>query len=451
MQDKNNKELIEAIKEQLKAFESTPYKKGAWESYQATYGTGSKVRKFTGLYWSAAAAIVLIGFAGMSHFQNKQVPTDSNGSFAQQQQQQQHNLADGATQDSQLSTAEVPSYTMPVESPASHSATSLVEGLAQSFSNLVKPSRADLIELERIHAIALAPLNNLLMRDNSLRSINLASPKLASHEKTFFYGANSETTEVELGMGYTAAQQQAGLDNVKGNQALNLSPKSYKLMDKLAIGAFLSPSKSDNKIDLGGGLLFAYQFTDKLAIRTGAAFNQYEVGILPNKLSASKNIQNLPSDSPVASDMPYRVTASLPNINAITGKVQTLDIPLEMEYKLTKSFYTSLGVSYAAVLSQERYNHYQELSDPLMFSVSSDTGKPTNAEVKVVDKKIASNEGNVETSGFGGFINLSVGRKTNLSKNLKLSVEPYVKFPVGQFKRADMNYTNGGIKIITNF
>jgi len=48
-------------------------------------------------------------------------------------------------------------------------------------------------------------------------------------------------------------------------------------------------------------------------------------------------------------------------------------------------------------------------------------------------------------------VNFSIGKEMRVNKRMNLSVEPYVKLPVGSFKQADMNYTNGGIRIITNF
>lgn len=440
MQDKKNIELIEEIKEQLKAFESTPYKKGAWESYQATYGMGTKHRKLAGWYWSAAAAMAIVGF-GSLFLMNKDNATKSplstialttvkeKGSPVALEQPSDFNISSPLAQNNLIPEQE-----------------NQIMVAAVGSTQEVQSKGGEMLQLDLLRTAGIMSSGYDLHLSN--KHINNApSLRELAAPHVWMYGLDHEPTDMT--MGFVAAQQQLGME--QDNQAIKLSPKKFKLMDKLALGAFLSPTSTDNKVDLGGGLLLAYQLTDKLALRTGAAFNQYEVGILPSKISGKKNIHDRPQDSPVSSDMPYRVTASLPNINAVTGKVQTLDIPLEVEYKLSKQFYTSVGVSYAAVLSQERFNHYQELADPLMFSTTSDTGKPTNEEIKVVDKKIASNEGNVETNGFGGFINLSIGRKTNISKTFKMSVEPYVKFPVGQFKRADMNYTNGGIKIITNF
>src|SRR5690606_9221669 len=107
------------------------------------------------------------------------------------------------------------------------------------------------------------------------------------------------------------------------------------------------------------------------------------------------------------------------------------------------------GLSYAVVLSQERLNHYTEYTDAPIYSSASDSNAPTNSPVNTVSTTVAASENNVNTNGFGGFVNFSIGRKTQLGKSVKLSVEPVLALPVGRLRRADSNYTSGGVKIIT--
>jgi len=142
----------------------------------------------------------------------------------------------------------------------------------------------------------------------------------------------------------------------------------------------------------------------------------------------------------------------LPNVNAITGNVQALEIPLDIRVKSKDCFYASSGLTYAAVFNQNRYTHYVENANSELFG----NGLPENeADVKnavqQVSRAIKTEDENISSNGFGGFVNLSIGKEMKMNKSMKISVEPYLKLPVGSFKRADMNYTNGGIRIITNF
>jgi len=83
-------------------------------------------------------------------------------------------------------------------------------------------------------------------------------------------------------------------------------------------------------------------------------------------------------------------------------------------------------------------------------------GYPENKQqaeetVKPITKSVESMENNVNTNGFSGFVNFSLGKEVKMNKRVGISVEPYLKIPVGQYRRADMDYTNGGIRIMTSF
>src|SRR5690606_21840648 len=84
------------------------------------------------------------------------------------------------------------------------------------------------------------------------------------------------------------------------------------------------------------------------------------------------------------------------------------------------------------------------------YSSASDSPEPVENPVTTISTTQASAYENID-NGFGGFVNFSIGRRVNMGKTIKVSIEPFVKLPVGQFKRADMNYTNCGIRIMTSF
>ncbi|HLS38996.1 MAG TPA: hypothetical protein VK023_12080, partial [Sphingobacterium bovisgrunnientis] len=66
-------------------------------------------------------------------------------------------------------------------------------------------------------------------------------------------------------------------------------------------------------------------------------------------------------------------------------------------------------------------------------------------------KTVKSLQDNVNPKGFSGFANFSLGKKVNMNRKMSLSVEPFVKVPLGQFRKSDLDYTNSGIRIITTF
>ncbi|HMR18755.1 MAG TPA: hypothetical protein PKA53_05610, partial [Sphingobacterium sp.] len=149
----------------------------------------------------------------------------------------------------------------------------------------------------------------------------------------------------------------------------------------------------------------------------------------------------------------YQQKMIIPNINAITGFVKSVDIPLEIKVNnIHSSIYATAGMSYSAILNQRRNAHYVENLNIETFA----DGYPENREqannaVKPVTRVVESTEENVNTNGFSGFVNFSIGKNVRINKKVGFSVEPYLKIPVGQYRRAEMDYTNGGIRVMTNF
>src|SRR5690606_24031404 len=394
-----------------------------WEAYKAKYEPTRKVRYFA-LPWVAAAVMALTGFT----FLFLHDWTDST-----EQPLSTIPMSAGETTDKPITAPEAERLAS-INVPAGK--------IKESTRNRVTLDKIDLPPLHVVHLTSKHMLTTKMDKTILLSVTEGSKPPVA-------LPWNDDLIVGEQIDPNFAYQSEA---------AHYLSPKKLRLTDRFELGAFVSPSTTDRSFDLGGGLVFAYRFNDKIAIRTGASFNQYEVGMLKSdvqeigeeKKQAAAAIKN--TDKLISKEAASLRTNNffIPNLSAVTGKVQTLDIPLDIRYNLTKEFYATGGVSYAAVLSQERFDHYEESAGIPTYSSASDSEKPVENPVTTIETTQISSDENINTNGFGGFVNFSVGRKVNMGKTIKVSIEPFVKFPVGQFKRADMNYTNGGIRIMTS-
>ncbi|MFD1770216.1 outer membrane beta-barrel protein [Sphingobacterium suaedae] len=443
MKEDNKKELIEVIKEGLKQAPLPSYKPGAWEAFHSRYSQQGSVRRMIPL-WATAAAVAVVAFAAVTVYRMgvQDIPEERQiGHEPTIVQREPKPMAQGApftdTEGDDVALGGVKT-SRPVAPNNGHGMVGREKLLTeQVYQNIPEVPMAGI-------AITASLARPQPERQSQMYRARLASKEPVPELATTVLGdqlASAQSVDPNL-----ARRQDVGRD---------LRPRKLQIADRLELGAFLSPSTTNQSFDVGGGLVLAYKLSNKLAVRTGASFNQYEVGILASELASEGGGR---MDSPVdgaqliSKEVPYRVNSiPLPNLNSVTGKIQTLDIPVEFRYHLSKDFYATSGVSYAVVLSQERFNHYSGYSDVPTYSSASDSDSPTNKPVNKVERTEPSAEENVHSNGFGGFVNFSIGRKTQLGKSMKISVEPFVKLPVGQFKRADMNYTNGGIKIITHF
>jgi len=445
MKEKNKKELIEVIKQQLQADRELPYREGAWEKFQAKYADKKPVKRLFPVYWGAAAAVLLLAFGLLYIYKGR----PSEELLLQQQSA------------SVVSPKEQPMVEKPVGNTSSdipmdeELKDEIVLGVSVDNNEyIVNNEVKKVFSLQKVNNSKLletTPFSMAYIPEISALKVTISPMRLSGD-----IDENPLLAEVDLGDQLTMAQQVNPSYAQTVETAGQLSPKRMKITDRMELGAFLSPGLMQESFDLGGGLVLGYRLSDKMTLRTGASFHQYEVNVLASDIKGKADQKQM--DMPVGTEqlaakgLPYQgMNVILPNLNAVTGKVQALDIPLELKYNMGKQFYTTAGVSYVAVLSQERYNHYREYSNPITYSSESENGQPSSQPNEMVERVTKSQESNVSTNGFGGFVNFSIGRQTSISRKLKLSVEPYVKIPVGQFKRTDMNYTNGGVRIMTHF
>ncbi len=445
MKEKNNsqeKDIVDRIVDQLKATEELPYQDGAWERFRADHLPKTVRKRIVPIWMSSAAACVALAVLGFWYF------------------------SPGETDLSQ------PTFTsISTQQPA----TSNVEKLkSDEVHNQLSGSSEELQPQLDIHynSISGADQNNRLSAVHVAKSwmikfqptLSAASTDIhntikSSGKKLYFYPDADEAEVVKRSertfpsvFADNKATSTATMQEVVGES------KRFSFNDKFDFGVVVAPSSTDQRVNFGGGLMLSYNVTKQLSVRTGASFQQYEVGTLrdPSQI-ASMEVAASP-DRPLQTDVGMAGSSLMarvpliPNVNAITGMVRTIDIPLEAKYSFYKGLYAGAGISYATVLGQQRFAHYIENVNANPYG----SGLPSNesemrAAVQPVVRTMESANTNVNSSGFGGFVNMSVGKEMKLKRGPSVSLEPYVKLPVGSFKRADMNYTNGGLRIITNF
>lgn len=446
-----DKDIVKKIVESLKNPPILPYKEGAWERFKEIDSSPAKANsKYIHIKWAsiAAAMILSIGLVLYSlqdttfkrgEEKQKKVSDKEWTSIDQSGTQKENKINAGKLEKEDTAVEydeNLPSSTdkekiadvskiMPVE----------IEGTEHTQRSMSLSSN-DLYPQE--FTVNEDALENVFVNKLSLRppATKVSTPV-------------SSISSLTLAMqSYAQAQVQAGKDPIVNGEA------EYSFSDKLYIGAYVSPTRTEDKMNFGGGLLLGFNIVPKLTIRTGLGFNQYEVSRLKNP-DVSKETGKL-SDSHQIAKTGFEKSASLngsaisnrevmiPNVNSVSAQVQALEIPLEVQYDIGHGFYATTGASYAKAIRQKRYAHYQEI-DRL-------TLQGTSQEIRRVDKTVESSDKNISNHGFGGFVNMSAGKKLSVGKKgISLSVEPYFKIPIGGFRHTDLNYTNGGVRIITNF
>lgn len=450
MKDNKKKELIEEIIGQLKNHE-LPYKEGSWEKFASNYGVSSRSSS-NWKYWSAAAAVLLCFGAGYWGLKNN-VQTDSPSVVMEHHRHEsaevlgnnkdlkesiQRSLS-AITQDngaaSEVLSLKKP-FTYSTVATASSQAMDkhqlalnsgqLMQGHDVSVSNDFGQLRSMQLKNSNFSA-------NIGLNENEVEEAAVvpASRIAAAQSNPFNSSSGNQTQREAAKLSQLYAAQQG---NVKNSVVINKTSQEKKW----EMGAFVSPASTSESITLGGGVALAYNLSNKVSLRSGASIQHYGAvsGNTPITPAMGSNTiyadaPNYISQSSVSNSFVMR-TADAKDAKSnerVSGKILTVDIPVDVRYAISKNFYTSVGVSYVGVLDQERATIYETNN--------------TEYKQKSTDK-------NVDDKGVNGFINFSVGRKQKVGK-LSISVEPYYKAPIGGLKSSDLNYSNGGVKIITSF
>lgn len=448
MEEKNKKDIVEHIIEKMKSMEELPYREGAWENFQKSNVDVPRSRNQV-IYWVASVAAVLVmGFFLLRNWSTEESITSHDNELVNQginpdQGQSLDSSGDASPVDPMVTENQIAiqDFGSAAQIESQGQLGSNESSVFEGFSTYANMNASKAQGMQGGKAMGMP---------RSLQTFSLG--QYSSNLKADDEGTILEGNSINQELAYQATQAKNGKEAV-------IKDRKYFFKEKFDLGLFVSPNSTNEKFNFGGGVLVSYHVNKFLTVRTGLAYNRYDVSIMKDPVS------NAETPVMASSDVIQRISTNglmqhalsnnaliLPNVNAISGNVQALEIPIDIKVKAKQGFYASTGLTYSAIFNQNRYTHYVENANSSLFN----NGLPENesdmkTEVKQISRAIKTEGENVNSDGFGGFVNFSIGKEMRVNRNLKLSVEPYIKLPVGSFKQADMNYTNGGIRIITNF
>lgn len=439
-----NKELIQRMAETLRNHVE-PYREGAWERF-ATANTKPAKRVLWLPYWGAAAVLLLA--MGLFWFTRRP------------------NTPDGVQHEIAQHDADSPQQAAPRVTKVPATGKSPVDDTLVPETSLVQIPTAD-------DRRAKAPENDPLLL--AVNSANVDSDTVAAQYTVtqdvmpggavavFDTAAGTKADPVPQPLATTVEEDtpEQPADRFSRNGLVDQEPvnsayavaanKPEGALGKWNLGLVVSPSLTSEQVNMGGGIAVAYRLSDKFSLGSGVSIGQLGVGQNPDyEPGMQSDFQNYPSPNTggngfIAEAKAYREETS------VTSSVVTLDIPFDLRYDVAKGFYTSVGVSYVAILDEQRTSHYvAQLNErTLENNYAADKNLAAAVEAVFSEEKIAAQP--LKGNGYTGFMNFSVGRKISLSSKLSIAVEPYFKLPIGRLSRADMDFTNGGIRIVTGF
>jgi len=220
--------------------------------------------------------------------------------------------------------------------------------------------------------------------------------------------------------------------------------RDSKLSFSLYAGSHVSYAEgSKSRVNTGVGISSELGLTSKLKLTTGVSIAQNSLRYdsrIPEQAAASflsstmSTSQNLMVAGPDA-----KTSAINYSIHGYDASLMGLDVPVNLKYTFfekKEELYVVAGLS-SNFFFDETYTYdygYNSINDS---SVESFPNEKTTTNTSSFD--------------FARMLNLSVGYGYQIGKQSKLSLEPFLKYPLGGLGSQDIRFSSAGLNLKWNF
>lgn len=230
----------------------------------------------------------------------------------------------------------------------------------------------------------------------------------------------------------TVIEDRSKIQNTTDNKNDKTNSKRQKLGFSVFAGSYFNYSEgSESQLNFGAGFTSDIRLSKNLKFSTG-------LSIASNSLSYDQTLPKNAASSFASLNSGNSIIYS--TITSYNADLLTLDIPVNIKYQFVSEsdkFYVSAGLSSGTYLA-ETYA-YQYLS----FNPSSG-----NSVSQTQDQKIKKQLNDFD---LGRILNLSFGLSTGFGKTQTISIEPFLKYPLGGLGSENLKFGSTGINLKLHF
>ncbi|WP_316802864.1 hypothetical protein [Pedobacter nototheniae] len=421
-----DKELIDHIKTQLNNHEES-YSPGAWERFSIQ----EKDKKRGFVYWplwSAAALILVFGGLFFSLYKTEKTNTIVKSKPATEQVKP---------------TTSVPGEITPIME------NKLVEnqgGLKNHPLNYTNDTAVDNTSNQPLQAenttITANNAESSILNSNQLEN-KLVHISILPLQKQRDFELVKEKKKVPLKSSF---EDLLAKDTFIAQQ--NGKTKNSKENNKWEPGIFVAPAMgNDNKVNMNYGFSLSYNLADKLSLSSGVSYAALSSTSDPNQ---NKGNGNMAADAPATNTFASTDNKSK-NLQSIDASVRGISIPLELKYNISNKFYTGVGISAMAIINNKQQNNYV-VTQAQNTTVVNAMGY-AEQRMLVVSERVSEQQSEtvIAPEKYLGFYNFSLGYKQKISPKKNIAVEPFLRVPMKNFSKDNLNLTNGGLRLKIDF
>ncbi len=430
MEPEKHRDIVKQMAERLREH-TMPYKEGAWERFEEYKRKKSK-RFVLWPYLSGAAAILIAVMVFLlKNHQPGLKPTQ---------------VVEATQQKEGLIVGEAPN--VEIVAPKSLSNKSSQIAIATKENRKIASMKAESLSKTSIRARENEGVIEPLIEEKETKLAVQPMLVVADHTETI-----AKKEEVVKGEPATSTRPPVTESFAQHLDRMQDVEEKIQIKDiankKWNVGLEVSPTFSNNQINVGGGVALAYSISPKLSISSGISYVQLDAqrGPAMGGPSRAMDVMSSPRVGPEIANLGR--PADKKTLQTISSHLIGLDIPINLSYHVTPKMYVVAGVSLFNVLEENRVNEFKnELSEVAYASVSQKAPEPI---IRTLYSTESVQEKPYERNSVAGFLNLSVGYTIPFSKVVGFSLAPFLKLPMRNFTDQDMNLTNGGIKVIASF
>lgn len=400
--DPNDKAMDEAIINSLRDYEE-PYEDGNWEIFNEKYKQENKKRGIFYIsntrgrkkYIVPAAAIILI-LLKLTVFDHQDLPKDK------------HTVNKSKKQKTEKSHG--------IDAPKSHphdKADDFVRNNTESTAYKEDATKQPLKKLDRKASAKLKEENVMLAA-----SSDISNTPGKTADKLVYQTENPPPQKEYL------SKKRFNKDALE--TSVQQENDRSKGQGRWAFGVELNSSFTAKKMNYGAGVATQFKVSDNVSLGTGLVF-------------ANLNAANSISDG--------KFSGSAKRIGIETN-MKAIDIPLNVIYHTKKGLYASVGFSSLSVLSEDKAFVYETERVEHRFVLDPYSGVGSTQSFVIKENYTES----TKEKDFKGrsnliFFNFSVGKIQKIGESTNISIEPFLKVPMGKLSSEDVKLTNAGLRL----
>ncbi|WP_342645518.1 outer membrane beta-barrel protein [Mucilaginibacter sp. CSA2-8R] len=270
-----------------------------------------------------------------------------------------------------------------------------------------------------------------------------------SLEKNANLHSDSATIHKSSGLERLLAAEQR-MEQAKKTKKTTAAIDKKILFNIYAATYFNYAEGSKSQFNTGAGVSTDIRLSGNFKLSTGVAINKNTLdyngqptqsGIARDALSAAPSVSDVQATSysnTTLGIVPLRV-ATTPVVSAYNVSLTGLDIPLNIKYELNprkNDSYISAGLSSGTFITESYTYRYD--NTPNAFGLSSNLADATTRR-------------SFNRFDFARTLNLSVGMGYQISKQNRLIIEPFLKYPLSGLGSEQIKFGAGGLNLRFKF